>query len=658
MDEGEIARRRFVPPPAPGPGAVDGLGRIGAAMLGSIFDAMPGRVAVVGRDHRYEYLNREMLDFLRRPADEVIGRHLREVLGDANFQAYLPLVERLFAGESFRWEGWIDYPHVGRRWVQHHWMPYRAEGEHEVRHMIAFARDLTALKEQEVRLAAQLAALEQTEALKSAIVDHALAAVVVADIDDVIVEFNPAAEAMFGVAREDAIGRRMRDTIIPPRLHARYDEGMRELAAGDPRGQLGRRMRRTARHASGREFAVEAVIWRVEVDGRSYWTGSITDRSEAHAAAQQIERQREQLRQSEKLAAMGSLLAGVAHELNNPLAIVLGRASLLEDKVSDEAQAADARRIREAAERCGRIVRAFLNMARQKPAERSAVRLNELVRAAVELLGYTLRSHGIAVELALGDALPEVQADADPLGQVVLNLIVNAQQALAAHEGPRRLALATAVHDGEVTLTVADSGPGVAPGLRERIFEPFFTTKGEGLGTGLGLSVSRGIARGHGGELALLDVPAGTAFRLTLPVSVAAAGSATPLPATPRVAARARVLVVDDEPEIAELVRAMLESAGCEVATADSGRAALRALAQQPFDAILSDLRMPDIDGAALWREVHARDPALATRMLFVTGDTLSPGAQQFLATSRCRALDKPFGKAELLAALHTVLGS
>jgi two-component system NtrC family sensor kinase len=400
------------------------------------------------------------------------------------------------------------------------------------------------------------------------------------------------------------------------------------------------------------------------------------ERAEAHKAtiARQIERQREQLRQSEKLGAMGSLLAGVAHELNNPLAIVMGRTALLEDKIAAlpgaEAIAADTRRIREAAERCGRIVRTFLNMARARPGERAAVQLNDLVRAAADILGYTLRSHGIRLVLALDDAVPAVHADGDQLGQIVLNLLVNAQQALAqVPAGQREVRVATGlepVREGaarrepRVWLRVADSGPGVRDELRERLFEPFFTTKPEGVGTGLGLAVSRSIAREHGGDLVLEPGTAGASFRLSLPPSgqrEAATSAAMPLDdRAARATGRPRVLVVDDEPEIAELLREMLEGAGYEVASAGSGRDALALLGTARFDAIVSDLHMPDVDGAALWREVRTREPRLARRMLFVTGDTLSPSVRQFLDRARCEGLVKPFGKAALLARMAALL--
>ncbi len=503
----------------------------------------------------------------------------------------------------------------------------------------------------------------RAEALKSAVVDHAQAAVVVADQNDNIVEFNAAAEAMLGLRREQAVGRSALSLLCPPRFRESYEAARRRMRNGDPDGLLGRRMERWVMRQDGSELPAEVVMWLTQVDGADYFTASMTDLSEAHASAEVIARQRDALRQSEKLTAMGSLLAGVAHELNNPLAIVMGRASLLEEKTEGTPLHGDARRIREAAERCGRIVRTFLNMARSRPAQHAPVQLNDLARAAADMLGYTLRSHGIELELRLMNELPEVQADGDQIGQVLLNLVVNAQQALASHDGPRRIT----VHSGltrsgaraRVWLRVADSGVGVDAGLAERIFEPFFTTKAEGLGTGLGLSVSRSIVREHGGDLRLeaATADAGASFLLELPLTASAPAAPEP-PITPPAApaATARVLVVDDENDITELLRTMLEGAGFEVATADSGAVALELLDTARFDAIVSDLRMPDMDGAELWRSVRRMHPALARRMVFVTGDTLSADARQFLDDTGCPRLDKPFDHHALVARVHTLL--
>jgi CheY-like chemotaxis protein len=293
------------------------------------------------------------------------------------------------------------------------------------------------------------------------------------------------------------------------------------------------------------------------------------------------------------------------------------------------------------------------------------VQLNDLARAAADMLGYTLRSHGIAMELRLDERLPELQADGDQLGQVVLNLIVNAQQALATHAGLRRIVVASGISaaGGRVWLRIADSGPGVPEALREKIFEPFFTTKAEGIGTGIGLSVSRAIVVEHGGELALEPAVAGqgASFLMTLPQVAAPPAADEPqatdaAPPPSAASPTARVLVVDDEAEVADLVRVVLEGAGHEVATADSGEVALAMLEEARFDAIVSDLRMPGIDGAALWRQVRDRHPALARRMVFLTGDTLSPGAQQFLDETGCGRLEKPFARDDLLARVRHAL--
>jgi len=657
--------RRFEPLPSrSGSGATEALRLNEPALLASLLDAVPARVVVVDRELRYVYVNSESLNFLGLPTAQVVGRPAVEVIGAARMAAYQPIIERVLeGGESLQWEGWVDYPSRGPCYLREIIVPYRRD-DGRVSHVLLFGRDLTEFKRQEQMLAQRLAALERAEALKSAIVDHALAAIVSTDLRGRVVEFNPAAEAMFGLPRARALGRSITELMIPPRHRAAHEAGMARLTAGEPPRLLGQRLEMHALRADGSEFPVEMVLWRTDVGGDTYYTASINDMSERQRAAEVIDRQRDALRQSEKLSAMGSLLAGVAHELNNPLSIVLGRASLLEEKSVGSPLAEDALRIHEAAQRCGRIVRTFLNMARQRPARREPVQLNDIARAAAEMLGYTLRSHDIALSLALARELPEVPADRDQIGQVVLNLIVNAQQALAEHPGPRRIELATGVtaaaagHEPQVWLSVSDSGPGVPPPLQQSIFEPFFTTKSEGSGTGLGLSVSRSLVREHGGELQLL-AGSGACFRLSLPI----AGPAQPpeavaAPSAPQPLRQARVLVVDDEPGILDLVRAILETAGHEVATAESGALALALLDEARFDAVVCDLRMPDMDGAALWRAIRARDPRLAQRMLFVTGDTLSPAARSFLSDSACAALDKPFAKSELLERVQALLNA
>ncbi|SDO06581.1 PAS domain S-box-containing protein [Rhodoferax sp. OV413] len=632
-----------------------------------LLDNITAQLGVLDRNHRYVYANRALLDFLGRSADQVLGRSIAEVLGPAAHATYLPLAERLFQGESRRSEGWVELPGRGRRYLVETLLPYSPDGG-PVQLVASFGQDHSALKQHEQELSDKLAQLHAAEALKSAIVDHALAALISTDALGQIVEFNPAAEAMFGHSRAQVLGRPVSEVMIPQRFRAAHQAGMQRMQTGQPARVLGKRLEMHAVRADGSEFPMEMVLWRTDAEGSSFYTASIADLSERHNAAAQIERQREALRQSEKLSAMGSLLAGVAHELNNPLAIVMGRASLLEEKCTDlPALQADAQRIREAAERCGRIVRTFLNMARSRPPQRGPVAINDMVRAATDMLKYGYRSHGIELGLALADGLPEANVDGDQIGQVVMNLLVNAQQALAGAQGARRVLVQTGLEprrshrEPRVWLRVADNGPGVPALERDRVFEPFFTTKAEGIGTGMGLAVSRSLARDHGGDLSLEPAPAegGASFRLSLPISGHADAptdtTPAPLPEPPAAPPR-RVLVVDDEPELAKLMRYLLENEGFDVATAESGAVALEMLDMVRFDAIVSDLRMPDMDGAGLWRAVSAQHPRLARAMLFVTGDTLSPDARAFLQNSQSDWLDKPFTRDDLLAKVAALM--
>ena len=655
----------FHPAPDAGVGELDGVLKATLPLLGQLLEAVPARVVVIDVNERLVWANHEFFKFTGLHPKQVLTQPIGRILGDIAYAGYKAVRARLATGETVAWEGWTHLAGVGRRYMREHLVPVDVrDGIPQA--TVAISLDLTELKLRDAELSAKVAELEATQALKSSIFDNAMAALVTTDETGHIVEFNPAAAAMFGLQRDQVMGRLVAEVMIPSRLRAAHEAGMARVSAGGERRIMGKRLEMQALRADGSEFPVEMVLWRTDVAGQIFYTASLFDLSERESARSEIERQREALRQSEKLTAMGSLLAGVAHELNNPLSIVMGRAALLAEKMSGNPLAADAQRIHEAAERCGRIVRTFLNMARSRPANRSEVALNDLAMAAVDMLGYVLRSHGIAVTLDLLPGLPPVKADADQIGQIVLNLIVNAQQALGARDHGRRLTVSTGLTpmtDGDrrrvprVWMRVRDNGPGIAPELRERVFEPFFTTKSEGVGTGLGLAVSRSIARDHGGELTLLDDGSGACFSLQLPVSGEPEATETePVPLAETDERHARLLVVDDEPEIAELIGEMLSGAGYEVMTAESGAVALAMLAEARFDAIVSDLHMPDLDGAGLWREVKRQWPALARRMLFVTGDTLSPTARQFLDEARASSLNKPFAKAELLARVTELL--
>lgn len=500
----------------------------------------------------------------------------------------------------------------------------------------------------------------ESETLKAAVVDHALAAIITTDGDGVIIEYNPAAETIFGVDRENALGRPVSDIIIPERNREAHRQGMARLRAGGAPRIIGHRVELRALRGDGSEFPVEMVLSRSDVGGKVFYTAFLMDISDKAAREEELARQRERLRQGEKLSAMGMLLAGVAHELNNPLAILIGRAGLLESKCHDESLRGDVEKIQTAAKRCGNIVRTFLGMARQRPMEKRPVQINDLVSGALDMLGYSLRNHGIKTVTALDPQLPEILADGDQIGQIVLNLLVNAQQALAGCGDNRQIRVGSGRDEeaGLLWLRIVDTGPGVPPDAAPRVFDPFFTTKPEGAGTGMGLSFSRSVAREHGGDLVLEAGGAGACFLLTLPLRTRGDADAAAEPETPpsQQGHGARILVVDDEKEILDLVREILGSAGYPIAAAESGAEALALLAGERFDAVISDLRMPGLDGPALRREVALHHPELEQRFIFLTGDTLSSNAAHYLAETGCPYLEKPFAPAELLGQLKQVL--
>lgn len=375
------------------------------------------------------------------------------------------------------------------------------------------------------------------------------------------------------------------------------------------------------------------------------------DITEQRRAEAEVARQREMAHQNEKLSAMGELLAGVAHELNNPLSIVVGYAMMLQDAVTDPVAAKQVDYVAQAAERCGRIVKAFLAMARQRPMQLERCSLNELMLAALDMAGHRLRAGGIEVTLELDPDLPEVDADQDQIIQVFVNLLANAEHALVGHRGPRQLILRTARDpSGDFALASAiDTGPGIDPKVLPRIFEPFFTTKEVGSGTGIGLAFSHRIVASHGGEMRVRSqLGKGAEFRVRLKLSAAPPALSVPTEIEGP-AQGAPVLVLDDEVGVALLIQDVLEEAGYRVTVCHEGKEALRKALSTDFAAILSDVKMPGMSGPEFYAALKKADPALCDRIAFITGDTLTKAVHQFLRACGRPYLEKPVTPAELL---------
>ncbi len=494
-------------------------------------------------------------------------------------------------------------------------------------------------------------ALRASEEQYRAMFDASIDGLALWDPDGRIVDTNPALWAMYGYD-PDAFGARGR--AAPIQLPALTDT-VRSAAPGQPfHAEL------TDRRPDGTVLELEVHGIPMHYQSTPHLLTIARDITEKKRAARELERQHELLHQREKLAALGSLLAGVAHELNNPLSVVVARAAILEDRDDGPTREAAAK-IRAAAERCARIVRTFLAMARQQQPRRTRVAIHEVIADALDLTAYALKTSGVEVTLDLSSEAPAVLADADHLHQVFMNLIVNAQQAMQDHPPPRRLAIASRFDAASAILriVVRDNGPGIPGALRHRIFEPYFTTKPAGAGTGVGLAVCLGIVEAHGGILTVeSEEGAGTAFTIVLPAAAESGDSPDELPGGAGNVGRCRALVVDDEPSVRETLAEILANAGHHVVSVASGREALERMLDQRFDIILTDLRMPDLDGRALYREIERRWPAHARRVVFVSGDTLGSGLGEFAAQTGQPAIEKPFLPDEVLDTVAAVVSA
>jgi signal transduction histidine kinase/ActR/RegA family two-component response regulator len=384
--------------------------------------------------------------------------------------------------------------------------------------------------------------------------------------------------------------------------------------------------------------------------------------------------------QTEKMAALGQLVSGIAHELNNPLTSIQGYAQLLVSRRSASDRTADARRISQEAARAGRIVKNLLLFSREAKPERRAVNLNEVIEHTIALRAYELKIENIAVELFFDAALPQALADAVQLQQAVLNLIVNAEQAIQQGRGQGgvhgRIRIRTYRLSGDrIGMEISDDGPGIPHEIVSRIFDPFFTTKPVGVGTGLGLSILYGIVREHGGEVSVESQPGhGAKLSIELPALSPAALDITKqepaataydvavvrIPHPGRIAPRPKknILVVEDEPTVSQLISDVMSEMGHGVDTLLDSREAFDRLKGSAYDLIICDLRMPHLDGPGLYRELVRRGSPCQHRLLFVTGDTMSPRSLEFLNSSGVPYLAKPFLVEELKEAVRQALAA
>jgi PAS domain S-box-containing protein len=512
----------------------------------------------------------------------------------------------------------------GRRWFQ------------------GIAHDITERKRAE-------AALVASEAKFRAAFEGAGVGMVLVDGEGRHLETNRAIRRMLGYSEAGLRAMRVWDLVEGD------DTATRAVVAGLRDGRTStfehaRRYRR--RDGSVADVIVRATALRDAGGAFQYALGVVEDVSEK-------KRIEAQLLLADRMASLGTLAAGVAHEINNPLAFVLANVDFsLAELVRAGASAEVVRALQEARDggvRVRDIVRDLKTFSRADDEAKEPVDVRRVLRSSLALAASELR-HRAQVDLALSPA-PPVLASKHRLGQVLLNLLINAAQAIPeGRSGEHRIRASTGTAaDGRAVVEIADTGCGIPPEVLPRIFDPFFTTKPVGIGTGLGLAICHSIVTAHGGEIAVdTDVGRGSTFRVLLPSTETPAGPEVEPAPTPVPAQRARILVVDDEPLVGRAVQRIL--APHEVVACTSGAAALAQLSRASFDLVLCDLMMPDMTGIELHARLAAKAPDVARRMVFLTGGAFTVEARAFLAEIPNARLEKPFEPAALRAVVACAL--
>jgi PAS domain S-box-containing protein len=489
-------------------------------------------------------------------------------------------------------------------------------------------------------------------------------------LDGTVLEANHAAERVFRAERARLIGRRPSDLAVYDDPWPRHRTDRLEPGASF-------RIRSTGLRSDGERFPQEVDVRRIELDGEPRLLVRVRDLTDQ-------ERLQGELIQAQKMEATGQLVSGVAHELNNPIASILGFSQLIRrDAALPDDLRHNAELLVQEATRTRRIVRNLLDFTRQRPAERHPTSIRALVDSVVTLQSYSLAGGTIEVDVLVEPDLPLVELDRGQLQQVLVNLTQNAIQAIRPGGGSRvRIMAGREVRaDGDrVRITVADDGPGVPPQHVARLFEAFFTTKPAHEGTGLGLPVSHGIVRSHGGELRYVPSPfgRGAAFTFDLPIRAVAIDRETVValpsepasdpepvlpppaaspPAPAEVAHARRVLVVDDEASIRVFLSKALASLGFETVTATSGEEATARALDGDYAAFVIDQQLHGMSGIEVYDAVVAARPGYADRFVIMSGDVLDPTLEGFAATTGVGLLAKPFDLETLDRTVRALVG-
>lgn len=653
-------------------GSINAVAARALELVASILDADRAAVCAIEGDETIEWLAQRRLERLiaasadLRPSELAWVRRPLETGRPSIFDRRMPDYERTALSDTADQMGMAAFAIVPLRSGTEFagilglvWNDDPPELARDEELLVAIGR-LVGLALGNVRLRdallARQAELDESETRYRGLFEQAPEPILICDWDGRVLDSNRAASSLYGLSSRRLLSQSLESLTGLDR------EKRRALTTALHRTRRAEIQAR-GRRPDGTTFPVVLHLAVTALRGEERLLVQLRDMTET-------ERMQAELLQAQKMEALGQLISGVAHELNNPLSAIIAFAQLLRtDERLPADLAHDADLLVQEADRTRRIVQNLLDFARQRAPDRQPTELGPLIERTLELHAYALRAGRIEIRLLLPTDLPAVWVDTAQIQQVLLNLTLNAIQAIRAGQPSGTITISARSDAGAgssasvVRLRVEDDGPGVEESVRPRLFEPFFTTKQVGEGTGLGLSVSYGIVATHGGRLRFEPATnGGAAFILELPTSETASGnsnegsspSGASRPAAGTAPARSvrRILVVDDEPSIRETMRRALGRAGREVIVAPGGAEALEVLrGGKSVDLLVLDHRMNAMDGSELYLEAVALRPQLTGRALIMTGDTLNPSLVTFAAQHGLRLMAKPFDISDLISA-------
>ena len=456
---------------------------------------------------------------------------------------------------------------------------------------------------------------------------------------------NPYFQKVVGLDKDDLLGTDLLATV-----HPEDREMARQNAVGMLKGKRSRPYEFKIIDAQGKVIVVMEVVTSVEYKQKRATLASfmdITERKQMEAEKKELE---QQAQVASRLATVGEMASGIAHEINNPLTAVIGYADLVLERDIPEEAKNDVRIIHNGAKRVADIVKRLLAFAHQYQPERTYLDINDIIKTTLELRAYELETSNIKATTNLAPDLPRTMADAGQLQQVFLNLIINAETEMRLAHGGGKLSVKTETVGSTIRISFKDDGPGITKENLEKIFNPFFTTREVGKGTGLGLSLCHGIIAEHKGRLYAESKPGkGATFVVELPVITEEKQLEMAEPAEEvKEVAPARILVVDDEPAICQFLKRVLTGEGHEVETVASAGDALERIKGTRYNLILLDIKLPDKSGIELYKHIKDATPSWAKRIVFITGDVMGTDTRSFLSRTRVPYITKPFDTKQL----------